>query len=92
MSNRVTEKQLQDLCARINREIGSPAAPYTRNADGNLVGQVGNYQLSYADGGVSLHRLINERGGASDVFECGHIPKRDLANRMHAFLIGLDSA
>lgn len=88
MSNRITEKQLEAVCDLINRETGSPKAPWLKQ-DGKLVGQVGNYHISHAYGGVCLHRMSNEHGGVSDVFFCGHVPKRDLFERMHAFLTGM---
>jgi hypothetical protein len=33
--------------------------------------------------------MCNESGGVKNVFSCGHIPKRELYNRIHAFLDGL---
>ena len=92
MSNRITEKQLQAVCDLINKETTSPMAPWVKNADGKLVGQIGNYHISHAYGGVCLHRMSNERGGVSDVFYCGHVPKRELFNQMHALLAGLAAA
>ena len=46
----------------------------------------GAYNLSYAYGGVSLHKYIKPGSTAvNDVFRCGHVPKRDLYNRIQAF-------
>lgn len=87
---RTTQKQLEFLCARINAAHQTPAQPYER-IDGSLVGQIGNYHLSGAYGGVSLHQIANESGGARDVFSCGHVTKRDLYNRMAAYLVGVAS-
>jgi len=50
----------------------------------------GKYYVSYQCGGASLRQLLNESGGTSDVFRCGHIAKRDLYRRMEAFIDGLD--
>jgi len=88
--DRITRKQLEFLCARINAAQQSPATPYKR-IDGSLVGQIGNYHLSGAYGGVSLHQIANASGGARDVFSCGHLTKRDLYNRMNAYLAGVAS-
>ena len=83
---RVTVAQLQAVIDRLNRITYSPALPYV-----NGKAQPGCYHLSRAYGGFCLHRMANEGGGAYDVFSCGHVPARDLANRMHAFIAGLDS-
>lgn len=89
--NRITEKDLQATVDRINRVTGSPTEGYTK--DGNkFTANVGHYHLSFAYGGVSLHRMGNIHGGISDVFRCGHTTKRDLYERMHAFLAGLETA
>lgn len=87
--DRITQKYLDSLCERINSAQKTPAAPYER-IDGKLIGQIGNYHLSGAYGGVSLHQIANESGGARDVFSCGHVPKRDLYNRMRAYLVACE--
>ena len=87
---RTTQKQLEFLCARINSAQQTPAQPYER-IDGSLVGQIGNYHLSGAYGGVSLHQTMTVGGGVRDVFGCGHVTKRDLYNRMGAYLAGVAS-
>ena len=91
MAYRITEKQLEAVCDLINRETNSPIAPYAR-IDSKLVAQIGNYHISHAYGGVCLHRMSNEHGGVSDVFTCGHSPKRELFERMHAYLAGMRDA
>jgi hypothetical protein len=83
--NRVTEKQLEAIVDRINRITGSPSAPYI---DGKA--QVGNYHISHAYGGVALHRMYNEGGGVTSPLSTGHIPKRELAALMYAFINGLE--
>ena len=89
---RTTQKQLEFLCARINAAQKTPAKPYERSEiDGSLVGQIGNYHLSGAYGGVSLHKTMTTGGGVCDVFSCGHVTKRDLYNRMSAYLAGVSS-
>ena len=83
--NRVTEKDLQAIVDRINRITGSPPAPYI---DGKA--QIGNYHLSHAYGGVCLHRMCNDVGGVSSPLSTGHIPKRELAGLMYAFINGIE--
>mgnify|MGYP001236489858 CR=1 FL=1 len=89
---RITRKDLETLVARLNRETGSPPEPWTRGEDGFLHASIGNFHLSSAYGGWSLHRMVNECGGVSDVFRCGHVPARDLYNQIHAFLRGVEFA
>jgi len=96
---RITEKQLQAVVDRINRETNSPMESYTRSVitasnGGNTfhtVANIGNYHISFSYGGVSLHRMVSTGGGVTDVFRIGRVSKRELYNHMHAFLCGLDS-
>lgn len=91
MSNRITEKDLQNLCDRINEATGSPMTPWERVNDRNRA-NIGNYHISHAYGGVCLQRMHNESGGVSCPLSQGHGPKRDLYNEMYAFLCGLGAA
>ena len=89
---RITVLHLDGIIARINRAAGTPTEPYALGADGRHHAQIGGYHLSRAYGGCCLHQIVNEGGGVRDVFGCGHVPARDLANRMHAYLAGFDAA
>ena len=88
--DRITQRYLDSLCERINSAQQTPPITYKR-IDGNLADQVGNYHISGAYGGVCLHQIATEGGGARDVFSCGHITKRDLYNRMRAYLVACES-
>ena len=88
--NRITDKDLQAACNRINRATNSPATPYMTDPDGKFHANIGCYHLSHAYGGVALHRMHNDGGGVEEVFG-GHMPKRELYGKMHAFLAGLDA-
>lgn len=88
--NRITEKQLEFLVARLNELTGSPKESWTRNGDGQLHANIGNYHLSYAYGGVCLHRMMNEHGGVTTPLSYGHVPKRELYDALHAFLRGIE--
>lgn len=81
---RITEKDLEAVVLRINNITNSPVKPYF---DGKA--QIGNYHLSHAYGGVSLHRMHNEAGGVTTPLNCGHISKRELYNLMQAYISGL---
>lgn len=81
---RITEKDLQATCDRINRMLDTPIEPYTQ-AEGKLVANIGCYHLDHANGGVALYQMVSEGGGVRDFFG-GHMPKRDLYECMHAFI------
>ena len=85
--NRITESFLQSQVDRLNRLTGSPATPYVNGA-----AQVGCFHLSYAYGGVTLHRMCNASGGVSEPLHCGHVTRRDLSDRIAAFIAGYDAA
>ena len=91
MSNRITQKNLEGFAQTLNEVTGNPTKPYVTGEDGKLVAQIGCYHISYAYGGASLHRMAGEHGGVSDVFGAGHMPKRELWDRMHAFLRGYEA-
>ena len=48
----------------------------------------GDFYISRAYGGFSLHKR-HSNSSVTDVLGCGHIPAKDLYNRMNAFIIGL---
>jgi hypothetical protein len=91
MTTRITIKHLDGKADTINRMTKSPVESY-RTVDGKAVANKGNYHISGAYGGYSLHRMCNESGGVSDVFDCGHIPARQLAALMSAYTAGLYDA
>jgi len=81
-------KDLNILCDVINEMTGSPKATYTRT-EGRYIANIGNFHLSQANGGVCLHRILNEGGGVScPIINC-HVPKKDLFNQMQAFIAGM---
>lgn len=89
---RISVKNLEAVCARINRTVnGREMAPWTLDEAGNYRATIGAYTLDGAYGGYSLHRIVNEGGGVTDVFGIGHVPKRELYHAMHAFLRGLEA-
>jgi hypothetical protein len=91
MTQRITDRDLIGMVDRLNRITKSPSTPYAR-VDGRSAAQIGNFHLSHAYGGVCLHRMVDDGGGASDVLSIGHVPKRDLYNALHAFIRGMDFA
>lgn len=91
MATRITIANLEAVVDRINRVTGSPSSPWRREGDRNRA-NIGNYHLSHAYGGVSLHRMCNESGGVTTPLGSGHVPKRELYEQMHAFLRGIEAA
>jgi hypothetical protein len=91
MTRRITKFDLEVLVARLNRVTGSPDKPYSKGEDGQHRPNRGNYHLSGAYGGHALHQMANDDGGVRDVLYSGHIPARDLHNRIYAYLRGLES-
>ncbi len=98
--NRITLSDLEAVCKRINRTVnGAELQPWEKLDDGSYPGyrQVpGAYVLDGAYGGYALHRNCDigtdgESHGVSDVFG-GHMPKRELYDRMQAFLRGVETA
>lgn len=85
---RITRKCVELLADRINEVKGTPKITWGKDANGKNKANIGNYHIDGAYGGVSLHCIVNEAGGVDEIFGCGHITKRDLWNRMRAFLEG----
>ena len=86
--DRITQKDLDQVVRIINKETGSPEASYTKDKDGKYHANPNNYHLDSAYGGYGLVRMCNEGGGVTSIISGFH-PKRDLYNRMVAFLDGL---
>ena len=89
--NRISRKDLDGAVNLLNRITGNEAEPY-RGEHGKWFANIGNFHISGAYGGVSLHQMVNENGGVRNVFQCGHIPMRDLYNLIHAFRNGIEYA
>lgn len=90
MAYRITEAHLKAKVEWLNKMTGNPTDPYARDDSGHLKANIGNYHISHACGGVCLHQMVNEGGGVRDIFNCGHITKRDLAERISAYMLGIE--
>jgi hypothetical protein len=91
MSTRITRAHLEAKARTLNGMTKSPVES-SRTVDGKWTANVGNYHISRAYGGYCLHRMATEGGGVSDVFDCSHIPARQLAALMSAYMAGLYDA
>lgn len=63
MSNRVTAKMLENLCAIINAEMGTPAAQWTRHEDNRVTSNEGHYGLYQCLGVCNMVQVVGESGG-----------------------------
>lgn len=92
-TQRVTTVHLDAIVARINTMTNSPMQPYASIDGGKYVPQAGCYHLSQAYGGYALHRMSMVEGctGTSNVLSRGHMPKKELAELMYAFIRGMES-
>jgi hypothetical protein len=87
MSTRITRKQLDSAAEGLNELTNSPQECYI-----DRIAQVGNYNISGAYGGYSLHRIVNTSGGVRDVFGCGHIKASELIRLIYAYRNGFNDA
>jgi hypothetical protein len=86
----ITTKMLQGKINLINSLTGNAQDPWVTREDGKgCDANVGNYHLSGAYGGVCLCQHMNEGGGETDVFSCGHVTKRQLFDLMGAYIRGI---
>jgi hypothetical protein len=87
MSNRITEKDLQALCDRINDAAGTPREPYGPAIDGHCNPQARCYHLAFAYGGVALHQM-SEKPGCTGIHAIidGYRTKRELYEKMLSYL------
>jgi len=76
---RITEKMLKAQVDCLNKMKGFENPPYST---------IGSYCLSFAYGGVSLHQYTTTGGGIREIFPCGHTTKKDLFNRIDAYIKG----
>lgn len=81
---RITESQLKTQIRNLNLKSGTPVDPYVKEGD-KYKAQPGNFHLSMAYGGYCLHQNV-EGGGIRDVFSCGHVSKRELFEKIHAYM------
>lgn len=84
---RITIKDLQAVCKRLNRETNSPDTYMT---DGKI--NIGHFHISQAYGGYCLQRTMNDGGGVTCPLDHYHGPARELYGKMHAYLAGMDAA
>ena len=82
-------KQLEHMVSRINKATGSPEASYTKHGD-KYTANIGNYHLDGAYGGWQLQRMCTDGGGVDQPIGGGYVPKRELYDKMRAYLAGIE--
>ena len=82
---RITVGLLERKVAYLNKVLGYPNTRY--NTDGNL--NVGTYMLDMAYGRYSLEKALSGNG-VKDVFDLGHMPKRELYYLIVAYMKGIE--
>ena len=85
---KITVKNLDQIVDAINRDQHTPLKTWTR-VDGKLIPNARNYHLDSAYGGYALYQHGISGSGARDVFQLGHMPKRQLHDLLRAYQAGL---
>ena len=91
MTTRITQKQLENAIARLNRNTGQIPEPYTRDEEGNFKANVGTYTLDQAYGGSRLVRIANEHGAITVISNSGFTTKRNLYNEVQTLNTALEN-
>lgn len=89
MRDRIKQSDLETLVHTINTLTDSPLESHTKQADGTYKANIGHYCLSYAYGGVNLHRIVSDGGGVTTPLGGGYHTKRELYYRLQSFIHGL---
>lgn len=85
----ITKKDLEAVVNRINLITKSPTESYAKLKNGTYKANIGNYHLDGAYGGWCLHRMQNLGGGISTPIGSGYYTKRELYEKMQAYICGL---
>lgn len=85
----ITISMLKSKIDYLNEITNSPLKPYSE-VNGKLQANIGNFHLYQAYGAFGLHRMVNESGGITDRYVYGLHSKRELFNRLNAFINGLE--
>ena len=86
MPNRITLSNLEAIILRLNRATGSPEQPYVGNQPQALC-----WHLGGAYGGYQLQRMSEKPGCTGVTTLGGYGTKRELWDRVHAMLDGINA-
>lgn len=87
MTQRITMKQLEKLCNRINKVAGTPLTYCDKVGQMPFKANIGHFHIDAAYSGVRLVQTCNEGDGIRSF--TGYLTKRELFYAMHAFIEGL---
>ena len=89
---RITNKHLERVIARINDALGAPQEPYqaTRADNGGLIANAGTCYLAGAWGGCRIEQMC-AGGGSRDFISSGYVTKRALYDLAQAWLAGFEA-
>jgi len=85
----MTTTRLEGTVAIINDLMGKPHGPWRPLPYGLLAANIGHYYVKTTIEGATLCQITDEEGNTRDVFSCGLVPKRELHNRMAAYIQGI---
>jgi len=88
---RITKYDLQAGIDRLNVLAGTPATPYTKNADGTYTPNAFCYHLSGAYGGYQVQQMYKEGTGITAPITEGHVTKRECYDTLQAYTKGFES-
>jgi hypothetical protein len=86
---RVSLEMLKNKIDYLNQITNSPSKPYSV-IDGKHKANIGNFHLYQAYGAYGLHRMVNEGGGVSDSYIYGLHSKKELKEKLSAFIQGIE--
>tara|TARA_Y100000310_G_scaffold82378_1_gene78989 strand:+ start:79 stop:552 length:474 start_codon:yes stop_codon:yes gene_type:complete len=87
---RITIKQIERKINYLNEITGNPLKPYSWNKkEEKLTSNAGCYYWSGSYGGYKLEQIC-KGGGSSDPIYTGFVPKRELYNKICAFVRGIE--
>lgn len=86
---RITNKELHRMVDYLNRVVGAPLEPWSKGRAGKYRANIGNYHLSFAYGGVCVHRMHSSGGGVTTPIIGYHTTKRELWAALNAYIAGI---
>ena len=87
---RITIDNLRRLAQRLCELTGNPVTPAQPYENGKpYTTNPGCMYIHQQAGGYCLEQICADGHGSRNVVSCGHIPARELYNRMHAFYAGI---
>ena len=87
MRKRITITDLRDAADLLNKITGSPAEPISEKR-----WNVGHFMIGQAYGGFSLQRVSNPGGAVTCPIGHGHMPARELLEKINAYGFGYNEA